>query len=395
MVTIGRRAREAARAVRRKPRTLGVVIVLGAALIATGIVAGVAGGGGMPGGAVATVGDDAIDKEAFEHWFAVAARTSGRPDAEVPQPPDFADCVAGKRKAQPKPAKGKAATKKTDAQLKDECRREYGDLRDRALQLLITQHWIAGEAREVDVSVTDAEVKKAFDEQRKRSFPKDADYDKWLAESGQSEEDILLRVRSDLLQSKIRDRITKGDDTVTQKQIADYYAQNKARFAKPDRRDVRLVLTETRAKAAKAKQALNRGATWRSVAKRYSIDRASRLQGGRLVGVAEGEQEPGFDEALFAAPKGKLRGPVQSQFGWYVFEVLKIERGSQLTLQQAKASIEQLVVAERKQKQLADYGERFREKWRARTECRRGYMIGDCGNAPEPAPTPTPGRPQR
>jgi foldase protein PrsA len=315
-------------------------------------------------------------------------RTSGRPKAEVPKPPEFTDCVASKRKAEPEPRKGKSSSKKTDAQLKEECRTEYRDLRDRALNLLISQRWIEGEAEELGISVGDAEVKKAFDEQRKRSFPKEADYRKWLEGSGQSEADIELRVRSDLLQTKIRERITKGDDKVTEKQIADYYKRNKARFGEPARRDVRLVLTESRAKALQARRALQRGESWRAVAKRHSIDRASRLQGGRLAGVAEGEQEPGLDEALFEAPLRELGGPVKTQFGWYVFEVLRAKRGSQQTLEQAKASIEQLVVAERQQKQLSTYAERFRDKWRARTECRAGFVMQDCKNAPKPTPAP-------
>jgi foldase protein PrsA len=394
MVTIARRVRAAARAVRRTPRTLAVALALGAGLITTGVVAAVAGGGGgVPAGAVATVDGEPIDESAFDHWLTVAARSSGRPGAEVPKPPDFADCVAAKRKAQPAPAKGKkgkeAAQAKTDAQLKEECRREYQDLRDRALSLLISQRWIEGEAEELGVSVTDAEVKKSFEEQRKRSFPKEADFRKWLTESGQSEEDILQRVRYDLLQTKISDRMSKGDDKVTEADIAGYYEQNKERFGEPATRDVRLVLAESRAKALRARAALERGAGWRAVVKRFSIDPSTKAQGGALRDVAEGSQEPELDEAVFKARKGRLTGPLETQFGWYVFEVTKTEPGSQQTLEEAKSQIRQLVVSERRQKRLSEYAETFRKKWRDRTECQDGYVMADCKNAAAPTPAPT------
>jgi foldase protein PrsA len=183
--------------------------------------------------------------------------------------------------------------------------------------------------------------------------------------------------------------MTKGDDKVTDEQVADYFNLNKQRFAEPERRDVRLVMTESRAKAKQAKAALRRGQSWRAVAERHSIDRATRQQGGKLAGVAEGDQEPGFDDALFKAPKGRLMGPVQTQFGYYIFEVLKATKGSQQTLEQAKPTIEQLLLSGQRQKQLEEYTEEFRAKWRAKTECREGYAMQDCKNAPKPTPAPT------
>ncbi len=177
----------------------------------------------------------------------VAAKTSGQPNAKVPDSPEFTTCVAEKRKTAPKPAKGQPKT--SDEDLKNQCKQEYEALRDQVLQLLVSFEWIKGQAEEMNVSVSDAEVKKSFDQQRKQSFPKDADYKKFLKDSGQSEEDVMLRVRLDLLSNKIRDEIIKGKDKVTDAQIQDFYDKNKERFAQPERRDLRIVLTKGEAKA--------------------------------------------------------------------------------------------------------------------------------------------------
>ncbi len=92
------------------------------ALAALGAVAAiVAGCGGVPGNAVAEVDGDAIEKSAYDHWLQVAARTSGQgANAKAPVPPEYTECIAQKRKATPKPAKGQP--KVTDAQLKDQCK---------------------------------------------------------------------------------------------------------------------------------------------------------------------------------------------------------------------------------------------------------------------------------
>ncbi len=75
------------------------------------------------------------------------------------------------------------------------------------------------------------------------------------------------------------------------------------------------------------------------VAKKYSIDPTSKNKGGLLVGVTKGQQDAALDTAAFAAPKGKVLGPVKGELasGYYVFEVTKIKQATQQTLAQATA----------------------------------------------------------
>jgi foldase protein PrsA len=360
-------------------------LALGAFFVPAALVAGC---GGVPGNAVATVDGNSIEKSDFDHWLNVAAKSGGQGATAVPKPPKFTECIAQKRKTTPKPAKGQP--KVTDSQLKAQCKQEYESLRDQVLQLLISFKWIEGEAKEMGVKVTDAEVKKSFDKQRKQAFPKDADFQKFLKDSGQTEADILKRVRLDALSNKIREKVTKGKDKVTDAQIAAYYNKNKQRFAQPERRDLRIVLTKTKAKAAQARKAIAGGQSFASVAKKYSIDQASKAQGGKLPAVAKGQQEKALDSAIFKAPKGKLVGPVKTQFGYYVFEVSNITKASQQSLDQAKATIKQTLASQNQQKALDKFVKSFRKRWKAKTDCREGYRTQDCKNAPKATPTPTP-----
>src|SRR4051794_34178110 len=359
-------------------------LALGAFFVPAALVAGC---GGVPGDAVATVDGDSIQKSEFNHWLNVAAKSGGQGAAAVPKPPKFTECIAQKRKTTPKPAKGQP--KVTDSQLKTQCKQEYDSLRDQVLQLLISFKWIEGEAKKMGVKVTDAEVKKSFDKQRKQAFPKDADFQKFLKDSGQTEGDILKRVRLDALSNKIREKVTKGKDKVTDAQIAAYYNKNKQRFAQPERRDLRIVLTKNKAKAAQARKAIAGGQSFKSVAKKYSIDQASKAQGGKLPAVAKGQQEKALDTAIFAADKGKLTGPVKTQFGYYVFDVTKITKATQQTLDQAKATIKQTLASQNQQKSLDSFVKSFRKRWKAKTECRDAYRTQDCKNAPKATPTPS------
>jgi foldase protein PrsA len=383
------------------------------ALLAVGTVAASAaaltacGGDSVPGNAVAKVGDDTISTTDFNHWMKVAAISSqgAQPGAQktapqIPQPPDFAACVANKKKTAPKPAKGQPSP--TDAQFKAQCKQEYEGLRDQVLQFLISARWIQGEASDQDVKVTDAEVNKQFQQTKKQSFPKEKDYTKFLKDSGMTQDDILFRVKLDTLSNKLREKVTKGKDKVTDAQIAAYYNKNKARFAQPERRDLRIVLTKTKDKADQARAAVASGQSFKDVAKKYSIDQASKSQGGVLLAVAKGQQEKALDTAVFKAKKGQLVGPVKTQFGYYVFKVQKITKASQQSLAQAKQTIKQLLASQNQQKSLDTFVKDFRKKWKAKTNCKKGYQTQDCKNAPKqasttattggaaPAPTPTP-----
>ena len=365
-------------------KAVRVTLVLAALVAPAALVAGC---GGVPGNAVAEVDGNAIDKSSYDHWVTVAAKSSGTANAAAPKPPDYTECIAAKRKTTPKPAKGQP--KVTDDQLKTQCKQEYEQIRDQVLQLLISFEWLQGEAEEQGIKVTDADVKKSFEEQKKQSFPKPADYEKFLKDSGQSEADIMLQVKADLLASKIRDKVVKGKDKVSDAQIEDFYNKNKARFSQPERRDLNVVLTKGEAKAGAAKKALQSGDSWKEVSKKYSIDEASKAQGGKLPAQAKGTLEKQLDTAVFGAKKGQLTGPIKTQFGHYLFEVTKVTPASQQTLEQAKETIRQTLQSQNQQKALEKFSKDYSERWKEKTDCREGYVIQQCKQGPKATPTPS------
>lgn len=345
-------------------------------------------GGGIPGDSVATVDGENVTKSSYDHWLNVASKSGGQANGQIPKPPDFEACIAAKRKTLPKPAKGQPTT--TDAQLKTQCATDYKALRDQVLQLLISFKWIDGEAKAQGVKVTDAEVKKAFDQQRKSSFPKDADYQAFLKQSGQTEDDILMRVELDLLSNKIREKVTKDAGDVTDAEVAKYYDENKANYAQPERRDLLTVATKTQAEARRAKAALEGGRSFASVAKEFSADPATKARGGKQPAAERASLEGAYGKAAFAAKKGVLTGPVKTQYDlYYVFKVTKITPASQDSLEKVTPSIKQQLVSQNQQKALDGFVKSFEKRWRAKTDCKKDYRITNCSNGPKPTPTPT------
>jgi foldase protein PrsA len=353
-------------------------------------------GGGMPGNSVATVGDQTIKRDTFDHWMRIitisqASQTNpnAAKTAAVPDAPDFEKCVAQKKKTAPKPAKGQPEP--TDAQFKTQCKQQYDQFKSEVLGFLIRSTWLDQEAQKQKVKVTDKEVQKQIDDIKKQQFTQKGSYEKFLQTAGLTNEDVLFQQRVRELQNKITQKVTKGKDKVTDAQIADYYEKHKSQFATQERRNVRIVLTKTKDQAAQAKSALDSGQSWKSVAKKYSIDQASKNKGGELQGgVAKGQQEKALDTAIFGADKGKITGPVKTQFGWYVFEVEKITKGKQQSLEESKANIKQQLASQQQNNALKKFGDDYRKRYKATTDCRKGYEVDDCKNAPKKKASTTP-----
>jgi foldase protein PrsA len=361
-------------------------ILAGLVVAGLGAVAFAGCGNDVPTGAVAKVGDETISQADFDKWLKTAA--SGQAQAggtgAAPDPPDFTKCVAAKEQT-PVPSGQK---KPTTAALEKQCKTEYETLKREVMQFLIQAEWVQQEAEKQDIEVSDAEVTRSFEDQKKASFPTDKAYQEFLKTSGMSEEDILFRVKLNELQEKLTQKITKSATKVSDEDVEEYYNKNEKRFAQPERRDLNIVLTKNEAKADEAKAALESGQSFKQVAKEYSIDEASKAQGGKLPAVAKGQQEKSLDDAVFNAEKGSLEGPVKTQFGWYVFEVSKITPASQQSLEEATETIKSLLRSQRQQKALDDFIKDFREDYKADTSCASDYEVAECSNGPD-EPTDT------
>jgi foldase protein PrsA len=376
-----------------KPR--GPIAALGAVLL-TGVTLTACGGGGVPGNAVVSVNGTPITTATFNHWMNVAANASSAstttgataPKVPVPDPPTYANCIAHLEATAPKPAKGKA--KPTAAELKTQCEQQYTSLKQSVLGYLISANWVLSEAAEQGVKVSDNEVKKQFNQIKSQQFPTEAAFQKFLASTGYTVSDVLLRVKLDLLSTKLQQKISKdAGKKPSQSEVKAYYEQHKSQYGQPEKRNISIILTKTQAQAEKAKKEIESGKSFSSVAKAVSIDPVSKAAGGSLPGVVKGQEEKALNEAVFSAKVKVLGGPVKTPFGYYVYEVTKVIPGSQQSLSSVQSTISQQIAAEKQQKAVSEFVKNFRKKWTARTECRSEYSVQDCKSYKAPATSTT------
>lgn len=78
---------------------------------------------------------------------------------------------------------------------------------------------------------------------------------------------------------------------------------------------------QTKALAEQLYNRLKNGADFASIAREYSEDQGSTLQGGDLGWVTPGTMVPEFESKMDQTAVGQISQPFRSQFGWHILEV--------------------------------------------------------------------------
>jgi peptidyl-prolyl cis-trans isomerase D len=89
-----------------------------------------------------------------------------------------------------------------------------------------------------------------------------------------------------------------------------------------------------------AAQAKANPAKFGELAKQRSQDPGSAAQGGDLGSNPRGTMVKAFDDAVFAMKPGEIVGPVQSEFGWHVIQLIGVTPEKTRPFDEVKAQIE-------------------------------------------------------
>jgi hypothetical protein len=303
---------------------------------ALAVVLGASGCGGGSAAVVAKVGQDTISNASLDHWVAVDTVVEGA--ARV------------------------------------------GQARGRALGLLVSWHWLIGEAGELGVRVSDAEAKKRlelFSYERLagtgfETLPREAELRGFLLDRKVSHSDKLWLTKLAILTGRVeRARLERARHAIAPAQVAKYYREHMREFALPERRDLEVLGHNDLAVVKKAKREIESGASFVELAKRISVD--GEAPEGLQLGLARGEEEPEYDKVVFPAKPGVLLGPIKQDF-YYLFKVIRVKPARLQTLAEADGAIRRKL-ADEQAPTVAD----LERKWVARTACRRGYVMPKCG----------------
>lgn len=207
-----------------------------------------------------------------------------------------------------------------------------------------------------------------------------------LSNSGASEQTVEDEVRRQLTVNDLFSVVTAEAQSVSDEDLAAAYADRTCELTVPEQRRLRNIVVADEAAAEAVLVQLQGGADVATVAASTSLDGASRAEGGEIGTLARADLEQAYGDAAFGAPAGGFFGPVRSQFGWNVGQVVEVVPPRLPELPEVADALRGTVFAERQAEVWRSWlGEELRA---AEVEYADGYRPEDPFALPDSA---TPG----
>jgi peptidyl-prolyl cis-trans isomerase C len=120
-----------------------------------------------------------------------------------------------------------------------------------------------------------------------------------------------------MMVARLFDDVTK-DVSVSDAEVRQAFQARRASLGIGEQRLIRNIVVDTRKDALPVLAALRSGASFAAVAKRSSLDGATRDKGGLLGKVSADQLDKEYAASAFAAAVGQPFGPVHTSHGWNV-----------------------------------------------------------------------------
>jgi peptidyl-prolyl cis-trans isomerase D len=105
-------------------------------------------------------------------------------------------------------------------------------------------------------------------------------------------------------------------------------------------------IAEIRQKAEDVLKKAKSGANFEDLAKKYSEDDGTKVKGGDLGWIVEGQTVPEFQQTAFTLPKGSISDLVKTQYGFHIIKVLDRETAHTKTFDEVRNTIQPIVAEE-------------------------------------------------
>jgi len=143
-------------------------------------------------------------------------------------------------------------------------------------------------------------------------------------------------------------------DTVNETTIRRMYEEQAKLAARGDEVRARHILVEEKAQADDLLKALDAGKDFATLAIENSIDEGSAGDGGDLGYFTQDMLEADFTRPIFNAGKGERIGPIKTEFGWHIIEVLDQRPAQQPSFETLKPQIANFMTFDAIQSLLKD-----------------------------------------
>ena len=198
-----------------------------------------------------------------------------------------------------------------------EDRESLDQLKTTFLDQIINRKLILGEARRIDIRVSEEEINKTI-LALKRDYAGET-FKTMLEGRGMSFEEWKRRLTEKLLAEKIIKTVAHFDGPIDDASVKQYYEEHIEKYSFPDQVRARQIVVATVEEAKAILRRLRKGEDFEKLAKEKSM-MPERVYGGDLGFFARGEMPEAFDE-VFSLKLGGLSKIIKSPYGYQIFRV--------------------------------------------------------------------------
>ncbi len=251
----------------------------------------------------------------------------------------------------------------------EERRKRIRELEKPFLNKLIQMKLELQEAREMGLSVSDAEIDSAVEDIRKKFGLTQEALLASLSAEGMSLEDYRARLKEQILISKAVNYAIKSRIVITDREIREYYEANRERFTGKEKVRIRQIFFAApaddsrkgavEARAREIMQKIRKGEDFARLAIQYS-EGPNRQSGGDLGYISRGSALREVEDVAFALKTGEVSQPFWGPGGLRIIKVEdRIEAGG---MEKAREKIKDILFKKAFEARYREWSAALREK---------------------------------
>ena len=241
-----------------------------------------------------------------------------------------------------------------------EFEKQRAEFEKTVIDQLVIQRLIMQEARKRNIVATDKDVDEQIATIKKR-LGDEKRFNEALARANLTITVVRDLIRFQLTQRRVAEAAAQV--TVTDDEVRKKFDENRSAYDRPSQIKVSHILFRiadksqeavAMAKARIAQAKLADGAKFEDVAKQYSEDPGSAERGGDLGGeggyVSKGTMVKEFEEAAWALKPGETSGLVRTQYGLHIIKVFEVKPAEKGDFEKVKGQIRDQLLQGKREK---------------------------------------------
>ncbi len=271
------------------------------------------------------------------------------------------------REAQPAFAEAEKKAALTDA-VKSQLRRT-------ALDRLIEKKLTDQKIKELNIKVSEEEIRQAIDDVRKQNnIPSQEALIGALTAQGLTFEQYRTQLQEQIEKLKLVSMEVRAKIHVSEAEMRDYYTANLAKYTEEESFRARHIFFKTGAKATPEEISRTKttalsvladakgGKDFAELAKKFSEDPAARKDGGDLGSFKKGDMQPDLEKTILSLKPGEVSDLVSTPIGFHIIKLESISTGVAKPFDSVKGDIDEIIYRKKSEERFSQWAKELRSK---------------------------------